>query len=324
VNFFMVVLAILVGVVLANLALQFIARWVNPLIGQLMEIDGERLHYIERGNRAASTLVMLHGNGTLIQDLTISGLVDAAAKDYRVICFDRPGFGYSKKRNRTLQTREYQSDLLLKAMRALGVDEPIIVAHSWATLIALSMAGNRSHKIRGVILISGYYFPTWRFDTLIAGSAALPLLGHFLRYTISPLMTFLAMPALAKAAFSLNAIPEIVKAEYPKLILIRPSQLRSAAEEANLMVSAAARLEPQYPNIDCPVMIFAGEQDAVVESFQAKRLANILPRAKLTLIPRSGHMLHYFAANAIVSAATSLMRSSPRSVSSYPESRSNV
>jgi pimeloyl-ACP methyl ester carboxylesterase len=43
---------------------------------------------------------MVHGNGTLIQDLTIGGLIDAAAKDCPVICFDRPGFGYSKKRNR--------------------------------------------------------------------------------------------------------------------------------------------------------------------------------------------------------------------------------
>jgi pimeloyl-ACP methyl ester carboxylesterase len=306
VDFLIVVVAILVAVVLANLALHPIARWFNPPIGQFVEIEGERLHYIERGDRDAPALVMLHGNATLIQDLTISGLVDAAAKDFRVICFDRPGFGYSKKRNRTLQTPEYQSDLLLKAIRALGVDEPVIIAHSWATLIALTMASDRRHNIKGVILVSGYYFPTWRFDTVIAGSAAVPLLGHFLRFTISPLMTFLTMPALAKVAFSPNAIPGIVKAEYPKLMLIRPSQLRSAAEEASLMVSAAARLAPHYQDIDCPVAIFAGEQDRVVESFQARKLMKIVPRATLNVEPRTGHMLHYFCADAIVTAAAAI------------------
>jgi pimeloyl-ACP methyl ester carboxylesterase len=69
----------------------------NTPIGKFMEYDTVRLHYIERGNPAAPRVILFHGNGTMIQDLTISGMVDDLAKHYRVICFDRPGFGYSTR-----------------------------------------------------------------------------------------------------------------------------------------------------------------------------------------------------------------------------------
>jgi hypothetical protein len=66
----------------------FIGRWHNPPIGEFLKIDGVRLHYIIRGDPSAPPLVMLHGNGTTLQDLTLSGLVDAAANKFRVICFE--------------------------------------------------------------------------------------------------------------------------------------------------------------------------------------------------------------------------------------------
>jgi alpha/beta hydrolase fold len=95
--FLLLLLLLLVAIVLANVALEFIGRWRNPPIGEFLNINGVRLHYIIRGDPDAPPLVMLHGNGTLLQDLTLSGLVDAAADKFRVICFDRPGFGHSSR-----------------------------------------------------------------------------------------------------------------------------------------------------------------------------------------------------------------------------------
>ena len=71
-------LLLLGALVLANVALEFIARWRNPPIGEFLDINGVRLHFIIVGDPDAPPLVMFHGNGTLLQDLTISGLVDAA------------------------------------------------------------------------------------------------------------------------------------------------------------------------------------------------------------------------------------------------------
>src|SRR4029453_968537 len=97
ISFELLLLLLLAAVVLANVALEFIARWRTPPIGEFLDIDGVRLLFIMRGDPDSPPLVMFHGNGTLLQDFTISGLVDAAARKFRVICFDRPGFGHSSR-----------------------------------------------------------------------------------------------------------------------------------------------------------------------------------------------------------------------------------
>ncbi len=110
----------------------------NPPIGRFIEIDGVRLHYVERGQ--GQPVVLLHGNGALIQDFGLSGVFDRAAASYRVIVFDRPGFGYSDRPRDRLWTAQAQADLLYKALRTLGIDRLVVVGHSWGTLVALSDA----------------------------------------------------------------------------------------------------------------------------------------------------------------------------------------
>jgi hypothetical protein len=60
----------------------------NPADGRFLDVDGVRLHYVERGS--GDPLVLLHGNGSMIEDFESSGLIDLAAENYRVIVFDRP------------------------------------------------------------------------------------------------------------------------------------------------------------------------------------------------------------------------------------------
>ena len=72
----------------------------NPPAGQFLKLNGCRLHYVERGQGEA--LVLLHGNGSMIQDFETSGLLDMAAANYRVIAFDRPGFGHSERPRGTI------------------------------------------------------------------------------------------------------------------------------------------------------------------------------------------------------------------------------
>ena len=67
----------------------------NPPAGKFVEVDGVRLHYVEQGQ--GEPLVLLHGNGSMIQDFASSGLIQAASKTYHAIAFDRPGYGHSKR-----------------------------------------------------------------------------------------------------------------------------------------------------------------------------------------------------------------------------------
>jgi hypothetical protein len=61
----------------------------------------------------------------------------------------------------------------------------------------LAMAGSRNGKrVKGLVLVSGYYLPTWRFDVWFASVAAIPLIGDVLRFTISPISSWLGLLAV--------------------------------------------------------------------------------------------------------------------------------
>jgi pimeloyl-ACP methyl ester carboxylesterase len=160
----LIVLGGLVVLVLANIAFQLLAERRNPPIGVFIECDGVRLHYIERGDAAAPCVVLFHGNGTMIQDLILSGLVDHLARHYRVVCVDRPGFGYSQRPRTRIWTATTQAALFAKALDQLGVRNPVVLGHSWGTLVAIALALQSDYAVSGLVLASGYYFPTFRMD----------------------------------------------------------------------------------------------------------------------------------------------------------------
>lgn len=62
----------------------------NPPSGGFIEVEGVHLHYVDRGDEPP--VVLLHGNGSMIQDFATSGLIDLAARDRRFIVLDRPGY----------------------------------------------------------------------------------------------------------------------------------------------------------------------------------------------------------------------------------------
>jgi pimeloyl-ACP methyl ester carboxylesterase len=167
----LIILAALVVLVLGNIAFQVAAERKHPPIGTFIECDGVRLHYIERGNSAAPCVALFHGNGTMIQDFVLSGLVDRLAHNYRVICFDRPGFGYSHRPRPRLWTAITQAALFAKALDQLGVRNPVVLGHSWGTLVSIALALKSDYAVNGLVLVSGYYFPTPPLGFLAYGSS---------------------------------------------------------------------------------------------------------------------------------------------------------
>ena len=141
------VLPIAAGVMVAGVASALANRWLtkraerrNPPIGQFITVQGVLLHYVERGT--GTPLILLHGNGSMIEDFESSGLIDLAAKQFRVIVFDRPGFGHSERPRATIWTPEAQATLIAAALKKIGVSKAIILGHSWGTLVSLALAIN--------------------------------------------------------------------------------------------------------------------------------------------------------------------------------------
>ncbi len=272
----------------------------NPPQGKFIEVDGVRLHYLERG--VGPTLVLLHGNGVYTEDFVTSGLLERAAGHYRVIAFDRPGFGYSERPRSTVWTPDKQAALLLKALAQLGVESSIVAGHSWGTMVALAMALQEPDAVRGLVLLSGYYYPSVRLDVVRASPPAVPVIGDLLRYTVSPLTTRLLWPLASKKMFSPMPVAERFR-RFPVWMALRPQQLRASAAEGALMVPAALALSKRYAELKVPAVILAGTQDKIVNcGHNSERLHERLANSQLELEPGVGHMTHYAHPDKVMAA----------------------
>src|SRR3954449_12535834 len=272
----------------------------HPPIGRFLDVDGVRLHYIERG--AGEPLVLIHGNGTLIQDFTINGLVDRLSERFRVIVFDRPGYGYST-RPRGLWTPRAHAALFEHALARLGVEHAIVLGHSWGTMVAVSLALQAPALVRSLVLLSGYYFPTARMDVVLASPNAVPGIGDALRHTISPPLARLMLPGGIRAMFAPAPVPEPFDRLFPKALMLRPLQLRASAEDAALMTPAVMELQEHYRELKLPVVILTGGDDQIADvGRQSRRLHHELPQSELTVLPGLGHMVHHLAPNQVINA----------------------
>lgn len=276
----------------------------NPPRGRFVEVDGVRLHVLERGDPDAPPLVLLHGNGANAEEMLLSGLVARAAVRYRVLVFDRPGYGHSQPPGVTHWSAEQQARLLLGALRSLGVvHAPIVLGHSWGALVALSMALEAPGQVRALVLMSGYYHPGLRFDVPWMSAPAVPGLGTLMRHTVSPLLSRLLWPAFMKRMFWPREVTEPFRSDYPVWMSLRPSQLKASASEAALMIPSAMRLKERYAEVATPTVIVAGDRDSMVTMKRhARWLHEQIPHSRLQVVPHAGHMVHHVATHQVIKA----------------------
>jgi len=114
------------------------AQHRNPPRGRFVEVDGVRLHYVERGE--GPPLLMLHGLGSMVEELALSPLFELAAARYRVIAVDRPGYGYSSRPRGRWWGPQAQAALFHRLLGELGIERPVLLGHSFGALVALALA----------------------------------------------------------------------------------------------------------------------------------------------------------------------------------------
>ncbi|MBV7536671.1 alpha/beta hydrolase [Duganella sp. sic0402] len=271
----------------------------HPPSGEFITVDGVRLHYFSKGQ--GPTVVLLHGNGVLAEDFLHAGLFDQLAENHRVIAFDRPGFGYSDRPRTTLWTPAAQAELLAAALEQLDVRQAVVLGHSWGTLVAISLAIQQPQLVSGLVLASGYYYPSVRLDVLSA-TPAIPLLGDILSYTLSPLIGRLMWPAAVKLAFTPATVPDSFKLMSPWMAL-RPKQLRAEAAETAMMIPSAAALRQHYPELQMPVSVVVGEDDKVVSAEDnSVQLDQELQNGDLTVLAGAGHMIQHVSPGVLLEA----------------------
>ena len=273
-----------------------------------VETDDGPVRYVQAGQ--GRDVVLVHGAMTCLEDMVL-GPFDALAAHYRVTALDRPGHGKTG-RPRLHGSPLTQALRVREAVRGLGLENPILVGHSFGAALAMDWALEFPQELRGVVLISPIVFPEIRLEHLLFGPRAVVGAGDFIAYGPGPYADAWLLPLLWRGVFAPQPMPERFRRDYPFALGSGPSQLLALGEEAVLALPSLALTAARLPSCPTPVRIIAGEADIVASPHRhARRMAALLPNAEAAVLPGQGHMLHHFAIDEVVQAVRELDRQGP-------------
>lgn len=269
-------------------------KWLEskfPPLGGFIEIGGERLHYLSKGE--GQTLVLLHGASASLRDMEAS-LFHDLAKDFHVVAFDRPGYGYSSRKNRTWPNPDIQAVLIEKALTELGVEKPIIVGHSLAGSVVMAYLLHFPERVSGGVLLAG---ATHSWDTGVSPNVQLAS-----KAVIGPLFTSTIVMPVGQAVFD-SAIQNVFDPEEPTqnyqertgaVLALRPGPFRASAQDVRNLSPFLERQSTRYGEIEAPLLMITAEKDIIVPAWNhADRVVKALPHAELVELAGAGHALHH-------------------------------
>ena len=257
--------------------------------GAFIDLPGGRIHAVVQGS--GPDLVMIHGANGNARDFTFD-LVGRMADEFRVIAFDRPGFGFSDAFCGPVSPLQ-QAEILRAAANAMGVQSPIVLGHSYGGAVALAWA-LQSPDPAALVLLAPASHP-WPGDLglwyRISGSA----LGQAL---VLPMVAALAprsgVERTLEGVFAPDPVPPGYLDHLGYDLTMRPAQLSLNARQVTGLKPIVTAMSPGYPALTLPIEVLHGTRDeTVLMDLHAERLATEVDSARLTRLDATGHMPHH-------------------------------
>ena len=279
----------------------------HPPPGRFVDVEGGRLHIVERGPADAPAVVLLHGATANLGDPNLA-LGDRLGERYRVILVDRPGHGWSDRPGgRAAASPARQAELIHQALTRIGVTRPIVVGHSWSGALAPAYALAFPDDVAALVLLAPVTHPWPGGVGLINELAAAPVIGQLIARTVVLPAGYLMMTPALHMIFAPQTPPADYVARTGARLVLRPAEFIANAEDLVDLKANIAAQAPRYGEIKAPVAIIAGDKDTIVSTdIHARVLARQLPDATLTVLPGVGHMVNFAAAERIVQAVDAM------------------
>lgn len=274
-----------------------------PPIGNFVEVDDGherlKLHYWEEGS--GPPVVLVHGASVNLRDWTHS-IAPRLAQNFRVIAFDRPGFGYSERPATRGWNPQVQARLMRAGLQQMRIEKPIIVGHSWGGALAMAWAVNYPDDIRGVVPVSAVTQP---YDGVARVAAALGLDGLIVGAYFDYLRRTAADGGIEKfidRVFRPKEPPRGYVDYIGAPLSLRAETVRANVDDIHHLNETLDLMNPLYPGLTMPIEIVHGAQDFISIRQHAIPLAQQTRNATLTVLPDVGHMAHHAAPEAIEAA----------------------
>ena len=284
-------LAVIIGVLVWFTSLT--ARRVEALLppgGQFMDIDGQRIHYVDTGG-TKPPVVMIHGLGGNLLHFGYA-MADKLANDYRLILVDRPGAGYSTRADDAPATLTAQAKTIATLIRRLKLEQPLVVGHSLGGALSLAIALDHPDCAGALALIAplthSVATPPDVFKTLEIPS---PLVRKAIAWTIATPLGIRRGPKLLAQVFAPEAAPVDFPMRAGGLLGLRPSAFYATSSDMMAVADVLPGYMARYKSIDIPMAMLYGKGDRLLDyRAQGEAMKIVCPALDLELT-EGGHML---------------------------------
>jgi pimeloyl-ACP methyl ester carboxylesterase len=262
------------------------AQLVDDPDGAFYTVQGVRLYVEDKGDADAPAVFLLHGlfGSTEVWRNNVDALVDAG---FRVVAFDRPGFGLSDK----IETFDYsvgnQADLTAQLMDALGIESAAIIGHSAGGNVAAHFAVRHPDRVARLVLV----------DAAVLAGGPPPFAGGIVslppvwRWGRIGLRAFFTRDNLERSLGGFYVDPSFLsEADYDAYarVLLTP---RWEVGLLALTRDSGGNLlgEERVRTISASTLILWGDQDTVTPLRDGERLAQLIAGSRLEIIADAGH-----------------------------------
>lgn len=295
----MKVIGLIASVLVSAAGLLFLYSWYGswrvekayPPLGRFVEIDGIRLHFVEAGR--GPPIVFVHGASTTLRDF-VASVFPLLAKRYRVIAFDRPGYGYSERPEGPWLDPARQGMLIGRGLQAIGVQKPVLVGHSWSGSLVLAYLLANPQRVAGGVLLAGASHPWVGGVAWVRRVAGVPLVGNlFARTLVYPAGQLLLERTIAEV-FSPEPVPPQYIERTGIELALRPDAFLADAEDVRELCGYLRQQSQAYAAIEPPLLLVTSDTDHVVPpSNHAERLIKQVAQAELVYLKNAGHAPHH-------------------------------
>lgn len=233
-------------------------------------------------------VVMIHGFASYSRGF--ERMIRRMPQNFRFICPDLKGFGYSDKANPDEGNLYLHAEIICQFVKALQLKEFTLVGHSTgATVAALAMANEEFRsQVKQLVLIdsAGLQQEPPPFVQQLAGKS---ISNPLIRHADKKLATYIILEHIF---FNPVAISDKIIGLYSKALSQpgAPEGVSSAAENFALVdIRAFVRIIQQ---INTPVLIIWGENDNIIPVETAFSFHRLIPNSKLRIIKQCGHAPH--------------------------------
>lgn len=275
-------------------------------VGEFVTVAGTRLHHVHMPAGPGADLpplVFIHGaSGNLLDQMVpIRPLLEGRAE---MLFVDRPGHGWSERGAAQNATPAGQAQAIAALMEAYGMEDAIIVGHSFGGAIASAFALEHPQKTRGLVFLAAATHPwpgaatSWYYEI-----AAMPVVGHLFAETLAWPGGAMRIGQASACVFSPNPLSERYLEDAAIELVLRPAAFRANAIDVAGLYDHVTAMAPRYGEITAPTVIVSGDHDTVVyEEIHSQGLARDIPHAELVWVRNMGHKPDWIAPD-LVSAA---------------------